>query len=163
AGVVQRLRKEFPDVHFILIDVGYRSPEVQRILRPLIDFYVRYDPERFKSEINGIIEAIRNPVTRLKFKSTGERAITAESVQALGDLTDSRVEQQAILEKMFAEIIRSSSSGARATWLRTFSIVAAAGVALATITGAAYYVVEQRQQAAVTRSLDYIDRGGSSD
>jgi Cdc6-like AAA superfamily ATPase len=109
AAAAEKLRAIFPNVESVLVDIGYRSPEVERQLTPpLIDWYVRYDPERFRGEFKGIIEAIQNPIEdRDTSRGANETTAVNESIRELRELVLSRKDEEARVDERIAQIMRS--------------------------------------------------------
>ena len=181
AASAQKLRVEFPKIEYVLVDVGYRSGEVEEILRPpLIDFYVRYDPERFRGEFDGILEAIRNPIDSSDLKQVAlENTEINQSIRQLQDLVVARTDQQARIDERIAEMLKSIGSPVinvqntteREPTFRTlmsWRYLPIIGVALLGFLFIALFFPffiqnEQNQiarlQTAVERSIQYVDKG----
>jgi hypothetical protein len=105
-AAISRARARFPTVRFVLIDVGYRSPQVKDLLLTPIDFYIRYDPQTFRSEFKGTIEAMANPSAALPLpRPDGELESLKKTIDDLRELVLSRSAQQSALDERIAAII----------------------------------------------------------
>jgi hypothetical protein len=112
AAAAQKLRSQFANIEYVLVDIGYRSSEVEGVLKaPLIDFYVRYDPERFKGEFNGIIQTIHDPIesSAVEHRASNVDKIN-ETIEQLQALVITRGDQQTKLEKEIAKVLQAVGS-----------------------------------------------------
>jgi hypothetical protein len=105
------IRREFVDVQFVLIGVGYSSPQVEDILQPLSTFYLRYDPSTFRTQFEKIIEQLSQPKTIRKGDVMLSVAPNIEARLAqLEDLLSERRSEEVLLESRLTGLLRESDS-----------------------------------------------------
>jgi Cdc6-like AAA superfamily ATPase len=108
-AAAQDLRLIFPNIEYVVVDVGYRSGEIKKFMKPpLIDYYYTYEPERFAKDFKALIVTI---TSASKNESNPKEAIDTQrfdsTIIQLQQLVAVRAEEQAKINTQIAEILKT--------------------------------------------------------